>query len=120
MGIKTRPTQLFHDFQLRLKLFSFSSQVNGVSVEGKTHSEVVAAIKVGGNVAHLLVVDSETDAFFKQCGVIPTSDHLNGETTGLFSSLVWQYFPTGCVTLFETQDVVWLFWLPLPRSSDGG
>lgn len=84
-------------------------------MEGKTHSEVVAAIKVGGNVARLLVVDPEADAFFKRCDVTPTSDHLNGETAGL----VWQYFPTGCVTLFETQDVVWLFWLPQPSSSDG-
>lgn len=87
-------------------------------MEGKTHSEVVAAIKVGGNVARLLVVDPETDTFFKRCSVTPTSDHLNGETTGLFSPLVCQYFSTGCAMLFETQDVVWLFWLPLPRSSD--
>ncbi|XP_038552815.1 Na(+)/H(+) exchange regulatory cofactor NHE-RF1 isoform X1 [Micropterus salmoides] len=53
-------------------------QVNGVSMEGKTHSEVVAAIKAGGNVARLLVVDVETDAFFKKCRVAPTSDHLTG------------------------------------------
>ncbi|KAM3597227.1 uncharacterized protein V6R79_001574 [Siganus canaliculatus] len=53
-------------------------QVNGVSVEGKTHTEVVAAIKVGGSVAHLLVVDPETDAFFKKCGVTPTTEHLTG------------------------------------------
>lgn len=56
------------------------SQVNGVSVEGKTHSEVVAAIKVGGNVARLLVVDPDTDTFFKSCRVAPTLDHLTGET----------------------------------------
>lgn len=48
-------------------------------MEGKTHSEVVAAIKVGGNVTRLLVVDPETEAFFKRCGVTPTSDHLTGE-----------------------------------------
>uniref|UniRef100_UPI0037E7BBA3 Na(+)/H(+) exchange regulatory cofactor NHE-RF1-like n=1 Tax=Semicossyphus pulcher TaxID=241346 RepID=UPI0037E7BBA3 len=53
-------------------------QVNGMTVEGKTHSEVVAAIKAGGNVARLLVVDSDTDAFFKRCRVTPTSDHLTG------------------------------------------
>ncbi|XP_020507254.1 Na(+)/H(+) exchange regulatory cofactor NHE-RF1 [Labrus bergylta] len=53
-------------------------QVNGVSVEGKTHSEVVAAIKVGGNVVRLLVVDPDTDAFFKRCRVTPASDHLTG------------------------------------------
>ncbi|XP_035510356.1 Na(+)/H(+) exchange regulatory cofactor NHE-RF1 [Morone saxatilis] len=53
-------------------------QVNGVSVEGKMHSEVVAAIKVGGDVVRLLVVDPDTDAFFKRCRVTPTSDHLTG------------------------------------------
>ncbi|XP_040918747.1 Na(+)/H(+) exchange regulatory cofactor NHE-RF1 [Toxotes jaculatrix] len=53
-------------------------QVNGVSVEGKTHSEVVAAIKAGGNETRLLVVDPDTDVFFKRCRVAPTSDHLTG------------------------------------------
>uniref|UniRef100_H3D1Z9 Na(+)/H(+) exchange regulatory cofactor NHE-RF n=1 Tax=Tetraodon nigroviridis TaxID=99883 RepID=H3D1Z9_TETNG len=53
-------------------------EVNGIPVEGKTHSEVVAAIKVGGNVTRLLVVDPETEAFFKRCGVAPTLDHLSG------------------------------------------
>lgn len=56
-------------------------QVNGVSVEGKTHSEVVAAIKAGGSETRLLVVDPDTDAFFKRCRVAPTSDHLTGERT---------------------------------------
>lgn len=53
-------------------------QVNGQSIEGKTHSEVVAAIKAGGREVHLLVVDPDTDAFFKKCRVAPTSDHLTG------------------------------------------
>ncbi|XP_071330187.1 Na(+)/H(+) exchange regulatory cofactor NHE-RF1 [Trachinotus anak] len=53
-------------------------QVNGVSVEGKTHSQVVAAIKAGGNETRLLVVDPETDAFFKRCRVAPTPEHLTG------------------------------------------
>ncbi|XP_077412830.1 Na(+)/H(+) exchange regulatory cofactor NHE-RF1 isoform X2 [Vanacampus margaritifer] len=53
-------------------------QVNGVSVEGKTHSEVVGTIKAGGDEARLLVVDPDTDAFFKRCRVVPTSDHLTG------------------------------------------
>ncbi|MEQ2191146.1 hypothetical protein XENOCAPTIV_021988, partial [Xenoophorus captivus] len=52
--------------------------VNSVSVEGKTHSEVVATIKAGGDVTRLLVVDSDTDAFFKRCRVTPTSEHLTG------------------------------------------
>ncbi|XP_057716802.1 Na(+)/H(+) exchange regulatory cofactor NHE-RF1 [Corythoichthys intestinalis] len=53
-------------------------QVNGVPVEGKTHSEVVATIKAGGDEARLLVVDPATDDFFKRCRVVPTSDHLTG------------------------------------------
>ncbi|XP_077591187.1 Na(+)/H(+) exchange regulatory cofactor NHE-RF1 [Stigmatopora nigra] len=53
-------------------------QVNGVTVEGKTHSEVVATIKAGGDEARLLVVDPTTDDFFKRCRVVPTLDHLTG------------------------------------------
>ncbi|KAK5856498.1 hypothetical protein PBY51_008087 [Eleginops maclovinus] len=53
-------------------------QVNGVSVDGKTHSDVVGLIKAGGNVARLLVVDADTDAFFKKCRVAPSSDYLTG------------------------------------------
>lgn len=53
-------------------------QVNGVSVEGKQHSQVVAAIRAGGGETSLLVVDPDTDAFFKKCGVTPTAEHLIG------------------------------------------
>ncbi|XP_053194570.1 Na(+)/H(+) exchange regulatory cofactor NHE-RF1 [Scomber japonicus] len=53
-------------------------QVNGVSVEGKTHSDVVSLIKAGGSETRLLVVDPETDAFFKKCRVAPNTDHLTG------------------------------------------
>ncbi|XP_004560720.3 Na(+)/H(+) exchange regulatory cofactor NHE-RF1 [Maylandia zebra] len=53
-------------------------EVNSMSVEGKTHSDVVAAIKAGGHETRLLVVDPETDAFFKRCRVTPTSEHLTG------------------------------------------
>ncbi|XP_014827869.1 PREDICTED: Na(+)/H(+) exchange regulatory cofactor NHE-RF1-like [Poecilia mexicana] len=53
-------------------------EVNSVSVEGKTHSDVVGAIKAGGDVTRLLVVDPDTDAFFKRCRVTPTSEHLTG------------------------------------------
>uniref|UniRef100_A0A8C2WXA2 Na(+)/H(+) exchange regulatory cofactor NHE-RF n=1 Tax=Cyclopterus lumpus TaxID=8103 RepID=A0A8C2WXA2_CYCLU len=52
-------------------------QVNSLSVEGKTHSEVVAAIKAGGREARLLVVDPDSDAFFKRCRVAPALDHLS-------------------------------------------
>lgn len=53
-------------------------QVNGVSVEGKQHAEVVAIIKAGGESTSLFVVDSDTDAFFKKCRVMPTAEHLTG------------------------------------------
>ncbi|KAK6478419.1 Na(+)/H(+) exchange regulatory cofactor NHE-RF1, partial [Huso huso] len=52
--------------------------VNGMSVEGKQHSEVVAAIKAGGQETRLLVVDPETEDFFKRCRVTPTEAHLTG------------------------------------------
>lgn len=51
-----------------------------MAVEGKTHSEVVAAIKAGGSVTKLLVVDPDTDAFFKRCRVVPSLDHVTGES----------------------------------------
>lgn len=63
----------------------FFSQVNSVLVEGKTHSEVVAAIKAGGGVTRLLVVDPDTDAFFKRCRVTPTLDHVTGESAAISS-----------------------------------
>ncbi|XP_035036601.1 Na(+)/H(+) exchange regulatory cofactor NHE-RF1 isoform X1 [Hippoglossus stenolepis] len=53
-------------------------QVNGMLVEGKTHAQVVAAIKAGGNETRLLLVDADTDAFFRRCRVAPTLDHLTG------------------------------------------
>ncbi|KAJ8389172.1 hypothetical protein AAFF_G00123780 [Aldrovandia affinis] len=53
-------------------------QVNGVPVEQKQHSEVVSAIRSGGNEASLLVVDPKTDAFFQRCGIRPTQEHLTG------------------------------------------
>uniref|UniRef100_A0A8C7DJB2 Na(+)/H(+) exchange regulatory cofactor NHE-RF n=1 Tax=Oncorhynchus kisutch TaxID=8019 RepID=A0A8C7DJB2_ONCKI len=51
-------------------------QVNSMSVVGMQHSEVVAAIKAGGDETSLLVVDREAEAFFKSCNVIPTEAHL--------------------------------------------
>ncbi|KAF0025040.1 hypothetical protein F2P81_021921 [Scophthalmus maximus] len=50
-------------------------QVNGVSVIGMQHSEVVAAIKAGGDQTRLLVVDAETDEFFRRCNVLPLEEH---------------------------------------------
>ncbi|CAB1312977.1 unnamed protein product [Coregonus sp. 'balchen'] len=53
-------------------------QVNSMSVVGMQHSEVVAAIKAGGDETSLLVVDREAEAFFNSCNVIPTEAHLTG------------------------------------------
>ncbi|XP_041818385.1 Na(+)/H(+) exchange regulatory cofactor NHE-RF1a [Chelmon rostratus] len=53
-------------------------QVNGVSVIGMQHSEVVAAIKAGGDETTLLVVDAETEEFFSRCKVLPTEEHVTG------------------------------------------
>ncbi|CAM4711089.1 unnamed protein product [Leuciscus chuanchicus] len=53
-------------------------QVNGVPVHTLQHSEVVAAIKAGGDETKLLVVDPETDTFFMSCEVLPTEKHLTG------------------------------------------
>uniref|UniRef100_UPI00398EFDE9 Na(+)/H(+) exchange regulatory cofactor NHE-RF2 n=1 Tax=Pristiophorus japonicus TaxID=55135 RepID=UPI00398EFDE9 len=53
-------------------------EVNGVNIEGKKHSEVVAYIKASEEEARLLVVDPETDQYFKKLGIIPTESHLRG------------------------------------------
>ncbi|KAF4106416.1 Na(+)/H(+) exchange regulatory cofactor NHE-RF1a [Onychostoma macrolepis] len=53
-------------------------EVNGIPVYTMQHSEVVAAIKTGGDETRLLVVDPETDAFFRSCDVLPTESHLTG------------------------------------------
>ncbi|XP_075889770.1 Na(+)/H(+) exchange regulatory cofactor NHE-RF1a [Nelusetta ayraudi] len=53
-------------------------QVNGKSVVGMSHAEVVAAIRVGGDETSMLVVDEETDGFFQRCRVLPTEEHLTG------------------------------------------
>lgn len=50
-------------------------------MDGKQHADVVAAIKAGGDDTTLLVVDPETDAFFKKCRVTPTAEHLTGTYT---------------------------------------
>ncbi|MCI4393948.1 hypothetical protein PGIGA_G00163350 [Pangasianodon gigas] len=52
-------------------------QVNGRSIEGLRHSEVVEIIRGGGGQTKLLVVDPETDALFQKLGITPTTAHLN-------------------------------------------
>ncbi|XP_038275291.1 Na(+)/H(+) exchange regulatory cofactor NHE-RF2 isoform X3 [Dermochelys coriacea] len=53
-------------------------KVNGINVEGMKHSEVVSNIKSKENEAKLLVVDPETDEYFKKLGIIPTEEHIKG------------------------------------------
>lgn len=57
-------------------------QVNGMSVIGMQHSEVVAAIKAGGNETTLLVVDAEAEEFFRRCNVVPAVEHVAGPLPG--------------------------------------
>ncbi|KAF4075394.1 hypothetical protein AMELA_G00234020 [Ameiurus melas] len=52
-------------------------QVNGRSIEGLRHSEVVEIIRSGGGQTRLLVVDPETDVLFQKLGITPTTAHLN-------------------------------------------
>lgn len=49
-----------------------------MSVEGKQHADVVAAIKAGGDETKLLVVGVLADEFFKKCRVVPSEAHLAG------------------------------------------
>lgn len=53
-------------------------QVNGQNVEGLRHAEVVARIKAQEDEARLLVVDPETDEYFKRLRVVPTEEHVEG------------------------------------------
>ncbi|XP_078520981.1 Na(+)/H(+) exchange regulatory cofactor NHE-RF2 isoform X3 [Lissotriton helveticus] len=53
-------------------------QVNGQNVEGMKHSEVVSNIKSQEDETTLLVVDPETDEYFKKLGITPTEAHVQG------------------------------------------
>lgn len=47
-------------------------------VLGMQYSEVVEAIRAGGDETKLLVVDLETEEFFNRCNVQPSEYHLTG------------------------------------------
>lgn len=53
-------------------------EVNGTNIEGMRHSEVVAYIKSSSGDARLLVVDPETDEYFKKLEITPTESHIKG------------------------------------------
>lgn len=56
-----------------------------MNIEGMRHAEVVAFIKKGGNETRLLVVDPDTDEYFKMKGVIPTVSLVKGKISPLGS-----------------------------------
>ncbi|XP_077305497.1 Na(+)/H(+) exchange regulatory cofactor NHE-RF2 [Lithobates pipiens] len=53
-------------------------EVNGQNVDNIKHSEVVANIKSKENETTLLVVDPDTDDYFKKLGVTPTEAYIKG------------------------------------------
>ncbi|XP_069503425.1 Na(+)/H(+) exchange regulatory cofactor NHE-RF2 isoform X2 [Ambystoma mexicanum] len=53
-------------------------EVNGLNVEGMKHSEVVSNIKSREDETKLLVVDPETDEYFRKIGITPTEAHVRG------------------------------------------
>ncbi|XP_063790961.1 Na(+)/H(+) exchange regulatory cofactor NHE-RF2 [Pseudophryne corroboree] len=62
-------------------------EVNKQNVENMKHSEVVAIIKSKENETSLLVVDTETDEYFKKLGVTPAEVHVKeGSITQLLTN----------------------------------
>ncbi|XP_068103398.1 Na(+)/H(+) exchange regulatory cofactor NHE-RF2 [Hyperolius riggenbachi] len=57
-------------------------EVNGQNVDSMKHSDVVANIKSRENETTLLVVDPETDEYFKKLGVTPTDAYIKGVNPG--------------------------------------
>ncbi|XP_039255581.1 Na(+)/H(+) exchange regulatory cofactor NHE-RF1-like [Styela clava] len=53
-------------------------EVNGTNMEFDKHAKLVTAVKESGDSVNLLVVDEETDDFFKSCEVTVTEKHLTG------------------------------------------
>ncbi|XP_064600364.1 Na(+)/H(+) exchange regulatory cofactor NHE-RF1-like [Liolophura sinensis] len=49
-------------------------EVDGMNIGNENHQQVVSRIKAGGNKTSLLVVDSETDKYFKDQRVVVRSD----------------------------------------------
>ncbi|XP_068919030.1 Na(+)/H(+) exchange regulatory cofactor NHE-RF2 isoform X2 [Petaurus breviceps papuanus] len=61
-------------------------EVNGRNVEGLRHAEVVSSIKAHEDEARLLVVDPETDAYFKRLRIVPTEEHVTGPLPSLITN----------------------------------
>lgn len=49
-------------------------EVNGVNIGNENHSQVVNRIKAGGETVSLLVVDNETDKYYKEEKIVVTGD----------------------------------------------
>ncbi|XP_052801710.1 Na(+)/H(+) exchange regulatory cofactor NHE-RF1-like isoform X2 [Mya arenaria] len=71
-------------------------EVNGENIEDTTHQQVIQKIKAGGEETILLVVDQDTDDFYKNNGIKITADLpevIKGETTPRDSSSVPESSP---------------------------
>ncbi|KAL4648576.1 Na(+)/H(+) exchange regulatory cofactor NHE-RF2-like [Arapaima gigas] len=69
-------------------------EVNGVNIEHLKHAEVVAIIKRGGDETQLLVVDPETDEYFKKQGITPTESHIKGFQAPSVTNSSWKSRPS--------------------------
>ncbi|WAR03142.1 NHRF1-like protein [Mya arenaria] len=49
-------------------------EVNGTNIGNENHSQVVTRIKAAGDVVTMLLMDSETDSYFKERKVVVSSD----------------------------------------------
>jgi len=56
-------------------------EVNDINIEAGKHSDLVNAIKQSGSEVHLLVVDKQTDAYFKSLNITPTRKHVDNPPT---------------------------------------
>uniref|UniRef100_A0A452SBI7 NHERF family PDZ scaffold protein 2 n=1 Tax=Ursus americanus TaxID=9643 RepID=A0A452SBI7_URSAM len=75
---KSRPGQYIRSVDPGSPAAHSGLRVNGQNVEGLRHAEVVASIKAREDEARLLVVDPETDEYFKRLRVTPTEEHVEG------------------------------------------
>ena len=62
----------------QLSLVPFGLQINGKNLEYERHNVIVGEIKGSGSEVDMLVVDVDTDNYFKELNVIPTAEHVSG------------------------------------------
>uniref|UniRef100_A0A452SBL2 NHERF family PDZ scaffold protein 2 n=1 Tax=Ursus americanus TaxID=9643 RepID=A0A452SBL2_URSAM len=94
---KSRPGQYIRSVDPGSPAAHSGLRVNGQNVEGLRHAEVVASIKAREDEARLLVVDPETDEYFKRLRVTPTEEAWVGGS-------LWPPAPFACP---PHQDSTW-------------